>query len=99
MAYRKFHKGESIGEVVQELIDAYQIKGKLNEVKIHEVWAECVGKVASKHTSKLFLKGTKLFVEFSTPLLKHEVHFRKADLLKLLEEKMGEGIVQDIVLI
>ena len=57
-------------------------------MKIHEVWAECVGKVASKHTSKLFLKGNKLFVEFSTPLLKHEVHFRKADLLKLLEENV-----------
>ena len=99
MAYRKFHKGESIGEVVRELVDAYQIKGKLNEVKIHEVWPECVGTVASKHTSKLFLKGSQLFVEFSTPLLKHELHFRKADLLLLLEEKMGEGVVKDIVLI
>lgn len=99
MSSKRYHQGTSIGAVVQELIDTYRIAGKLNEVRLHEIWPQIVGTVAAKHTSKLMLRGTTLVVEFSTPLLKHELHYRKEDLLVLLNERLGAGRVLEIRII
>lgn len=96
MKSKRFSQEKPIGELIQELVRAYGIEHKLDEAKLRTVWPDIVGKVADKYTSRLFLKHNTLHIEFSTPMLKHELQFRKGEMLERLAEALGPGAVTDI---
>ena len=56
-----------------------------------------MGKTISSRTTKLFFKQKVLYVELSSAPLKQELILAKVKILALLNEKVTEGTITDIV--
>jgi predicted nucleic acid-binding Zn ribbon protein len=89
----------SLKEVMEELIRAYRLTGKLNELKVISSWNKITGPVISKHTRKIKMRDGKLFVTIDSAALRSELHYSRQKLVDLLNEEVGAVVVRDVILV
>ena len=80
-----------------ELLKAYRIEDTFKEKQLISVWGEIVGKTISDRTTSVFIKEKKLFVKLSSGPVKKELMLNRSKVLTLIEEKVGKGVVEDLV--
>lgn len=86
-----------LGEVIQELLKAYSLEGKLKHARIIEAWPEVTGKMITNHTRDLYIKGSKLFVIIDSPALKNELTYSKSRIIEELNKTVGAEVIKDII--
>jgi len=96
MSSRK-NNGQSLKEVIGDLLKAYKLDGRLNEVKLINSWEKVLGKVIAKHTKEMFINKKKLFVTLDSAALRDELSFAKSKLVKMLNEEAGMEVIDEIV--
>jgi predicted nucleic acid-binding Zn ribbon protein len=79
------------------LLKAYRIEGKFKEKSLIHDWPELVGKTIADRTSSVFIRDQKLFVKLTSGPIKKELMMHKSNLLLLIEDKYGKGVVEDLV--
>ncbi len=80
-----------------ELLKAYRLEDKFKEKQLVSSWGEIVGKTIADRTSSVFVKDKKLFVKLSSGPIKKELMLNRSKVLVLIEEKVGKGIVEELI--
>jgi len=88
---------QNINDVVNQLLKDLNIDQKLKEVRVMNSWNEVLGNNIAKATSKLFIKNRVLFVYLKSAIVRNELMMLKSGIIKSLNEKAGESIIDDIV--
>jgi predicted nucleic acid-binding Zn ribbon protein len=87
-----------LGEAIRELVDLYNLKGKLGEASILAAWEKIVGTMFARHTSNLYIKRRKLYVVIDSAAIRNELSYARSKLVKLLNEEAGENVIDEVVL-
>jgi predicted nucleic acid-binding Zn ribbon protein len=95
--YYRNQEATKLGDALEQMFDAYNIKGKADQTSIVNQWEELMGKTIASRTSKLFFKGKVLYVELSSAPLKQELVMAKQKIIRLLNEKIGDNTITDII--
>ena len=88
----------SLNEVINELIDAYHLRGKLSEVRIREAWEQMMGAAIAKRTQSIFLKDKILTVQLNSSVLREELAYKRNDIAAALNKLLETEAVSEIVL-
>jgi predicted nucleic acid-binding Zn ribbon protein len=80
-----------------ELLKAYRLEDKFKEKLLINSWGELVGRTISDRTTAVFIKDKKLFVKLSSGPIKKELMLNRSKVLILIEEKVGKGVVEELV--
>lgn len=80
-----------------ELLKAYRLEDKFKEKLLISSWGEIVGRTISDRTTSVFIKDKKLFVKLSSGPIKKELMMNRSKVLVLIEEKVGKGVVEELV--
>lgn len=94
---KRHSNAQGIKEVVEELLNAYKLRGKYNETYIVSSWEKIMGKQIAMRTEKIYVKDKKLFLKLSSAPLKNEFAMAKTKLIDLLNKEAGQPIINDIV--
>ena len=86
----------SLTQLLDEVIAEYKIGGKLNEARIIAAWPEVLGPLA-RPTDKLYIKDNVLFVNLSSSVIRSELSMMRSTLVRRLNEKAGEAVINDII--
>lgn len=89
---------QSLGEVLLDYIRALNIGDKLKEVEMLNSWEEIAGKNISRATSNIYIRKRVLFIHLNSSAARNELSMIKDELLKKLNEKAGEPLIEKIVL-
>lgn len=89
---------ESIDKLVELVLKQMGLDQKFKEREICEVWPEVVGQMIASRTRKLSVDNGKLFVTFTSAVVKNEIMMVKEGLIKALNEKVGSVIISDIII-
>lgn len=87
----------SLKEAIRQLLERYQLAGKINEINLIASWGKVVGPLIAKHTRKLRIKDKTLFVEVDSAALRNELTYARSKLVQQLNRQVGEEVIQDIV--
>ena len=99
MAAKKDNSGAvQVGDAIKELLKQYHIETKFDEANVIASWERLVGKPIAKRTKKVFIRNHVLFVELSSPSLKHDLNYSKSHILELFQKEFGKDLVKEIVL-
>jgi predicted nucleic acid-binding Zn ribbon protein len=99
MASKKDNSGTiHVGDAIKELLKQYHIEAKFDEANVIASWERLVGKPIAKRTKKVFVKNHVLFVELTSPSLKHDLNYSKANILELFQKEFGKELIKEIVL-
>lgn len=90
-------KVEPIGEVLKRYIAAFKIEDKLSEVQIIEKWQKMAGDTINSYTKEVKIYNKVLFVYTTSSVMRNELNFRKADILKRLRDEIGDYNLVDVV--
>jgi predicted nucleic acid-binding Zn ribbon protein len=87
----------SLGEVINKLIDSYRLRDKLNEVGIHQAWATVMGHSVNKRTDSLKISSRKLFVRLTSAPLRQELTFKSSEICRALNKELGSDILEEVI--
>ena len=89
---------QTLGEAIKNYLKALHIDEKINEVRLINSWEEVIGKTIAKATTNIYIKNKTLFVYLNSSVIRNELFMLKEEILKALNEKAGEKIIERIVL-
>lgn len=89
----------SLKQVIDELLNYYQLRGKLNETRLIQSWEKVCGSLINRHTENLFISNGKLYVKVDSAALRNELSYARSKLVISLNKSVGSEIINDIVFI
>lgn len=95
---KKDGNAQHVSEAIKELLKQYHIEQKFDEAGIVTSWERLVGAAIAKRTKKVFVRNHVLFVELTSPSLKHDLSYSKTHILELFQKEFGKDSVKEIVL-
>ena len=90
-------KTRKIDELVAQVLRQMGLEQKFKEHEICEVWPEVVGQMIASRTKNISVADGKLFVTFTSAVVRYEILMVKEGLLRALNERMGSEVVKEIV--
>lgn len=97
LSKRKFEP-QSIGKVLDEIVQSKALKSGITNTRINELWYELMGSQMSSYTEKITLRGNTLFVSLNNAALREELGYGKEKIRKMMNEKLGSEALEKIVL-
>ncbi|MEQ8624580.1 MAG: DUF721 domain-containing protein [Vicingaceae bacterium] len=81
---------------IDQLLRAYGLGEKLDEISLVKSWEETVGKMIAKHTTNIYFKSGTLYISLDSAPLRHELSLAKSKLIERLNQQAGKRLVVDI---
>jgi predicted nucleic acid-binding Zn ribbon protein len=88
----------SLGDALKYFLKNSKLKGYMQAMQIEEVWEEIMGKTIAKYTDKIQIQGKTLYITTSMAPLKQELLYQKENIIKRVNEKLGEDAIKDVVI-
>lgn len=89
---------QSMDKLVNLVLKQMGLEQKFKEREICEVWPEVVGQMIASRTKQLDVANGKLFVTFTSAVVKNEIMMVKEGLVRALNEKVGSDVVKEIII-
>lgn len=83
---------ESISGLIEDTLRRLGLGGAAAAI----YWRQVVGEEVSRHAWPLRQKGRVLFVNTDSPAWSQELCLQKKEIIRQLEQKMGQGAIEDI---
>jgi hypothetical protein len=88
----------NVGDIIKKLMKNPKLADRLDELDALEVWKELIGKQLQKYIAEArMIKGSLLIKVKSAPL-RNELSYKKTDIIKQINTKLGREVVKEIVL-
>jgi hypothetical protein len=87
-----------LGDALKQFVQGSKIRNGIRAAQIEEVWGEIMGITIAKYTDKIYIFDKKLFIETSVGPLKNELGFQKVQIIERVNEKMGENMINEVII-
>lgn len=88
----------SLGDALKYFLNHSKLKGYVQAMQIEDVWEEIMGKTIAKYTEKIQIQGKTLYITTSMAPLKQELLYQKENIIKRVNEKLGENVINNVVI-
>lgn len=97
MDERKRSSNETpLKELIDKLMKAYQLDGKLNEMTVLEAWPEMMGIAVANRTVDLKIRNKTLYITMDSSVMRDELAHGKTIILHRVNEKAGYKMITDV---
>ena len=86
----------SIGELVDKLMKAYRLDGKLKEMDIIDSWGDMMGIAVANRTKNIVIRNKTLFLTMDSSVMRDELSHGKSIIIQRINEKAGYEIINDV---
>ena len=84
-------------EVINQMLRAYGLGDKIDEISLIKSWEEVVGKMIARHTSDIYFKAGVLYIKLDSSTVRQELSYAKSSLIENLNRKAQKRMVSDII--
>lgn len=85
-----------LGDVIDKLMKAYRLDGKLKEIEVLGKWEEMMGKAVSLRTRNIYIRHKILYLELDSSVMRDELLYGKTVIIQRVNETAGFEIITDI---
>ncbi|MEY3398284.1 MAG: hypothetical protein RL220_878 [Bacteroidota bacterium] len=90
------HSESSLGKIIRNLMKENGMEDRYIQARIESCYAEAMGPVIAKRTRRLAYKQKKLIIYLESGVLKEEFSYARSSIVELLNEKLGENLIQEV---
>lgn len=95
---KRFNEEQSVGDVLKQFMQENRLQPGIDKMDVRDAWKSLMGNGVNNYTREIMLKGTTLYVELTSAVLREELSYGKAKIIKMLNEELKREVVKDIVL-
>jgi predicted nucleic acid-binding Zn ribbon protein len=88
----------SLGDALRKFLQQSQLKGAVHALQIEEIWEQIMGKTVARYTDKIQIHGQTLYVNTAVAALRQELLYQKENIIKRVNEALGERVIQEVVI-
>ena len=88
----------SMQDALKQFLNQSRLKGEMQAMQIEEIWEKLMGKTISKYTQSIKIIHQTLFITTSVAPLKQELLYQKENIIKRVNEALGESVIKDVVI-
>lgn len=97
------NKVSCLVDEINNISEVLGVRDRENELKIFNVWKECVGETISKFATPSGIKNNKLLVSVENPVWRFELNNRKEEIIKKLNSELqgikSKTLIKEIVFV
>lgn len=87
----------TMDELVELYLEEMGLSRQFKEREVCQVWSDVVGGMIASRTKSMRISDGKVFVSFTSSVVKNEILMVKEGLIKALNDRVGSDIVKDII--
>ncbi|KQO21466.1 RNA-binding protein [Flavobacterium sp. Leaf82] len=95
---KRLNNQSTIGAVLQQIIQVNKLGAGMDQIDVKEAWRQLMGNGVNTYTKNVILKGSTLYVELGSAVLREELSHGKSKIVKMINEELGREVVTDVVL-
>lgn len=95
---KRLNDQNTVGDVLKHIIEVNKLQTGLNQIDVRDAWKNLMGNGVNHYTKNVILKGTVLYVELSSSVLREELSHGKSKIIKMINEELRRDVVRDVVL-
>jgi len=81
------------------MLDAYKLRGRMEELKLMSSWGKIMGPMVQKRTLDISIRNKTLFVKLESAALREELSYSREKLIQRLNEEAGSDVISQVVFI
>ncbi|WP_070786815.1 DUF721 domain-containing protein [Flavobacterium crassostreae] len=95
---KRLNNQSTVGAVLQQIIKVNKLQPGMDQIDVKEAWSNLMGNGVNSYTRNVVLKGTTLYVELTSSVLREELSHGKAKIVKMINEELRREVVLSVVL-
>ncbi|MDR7210647.1 DUF721 domain-containing protein [Flavobacterium piscis] len=95
---KRLNNQSTIGAVLQQIIQVNKLQPGMDQIDVKEAWRQLMGNGVNTYTKNVVLKGSTLYVELGSAVLREELSHGRTKIVKMINEELGREVVKDVVL-
>ena len=95
---KRLNNESSIADVLKEIIQVNKLQPGMDQISVKEAWVSLMGNGVNSYTKNVVLKGSTLYVELTSAVLREELSYGKDKIIKMINDELRRDIVKDVVL-
>ena len=95
---KRLNNENSIANVLKEIIQINKLQPGIDQVSVKESWKNLMGNGVNSYTKNVVLKGSTLYVELTSAVLREELSYGKDKIIKMINEDFKRDLIKDVVL-
>lgn len=95
---KRLNNQSSISDVLKEIIQVNKLQPGIDQIEVKEAWKNLMGNGVNSYTKNVLLKGTTLYVELTSSVLREELSFGKDKIIAMINGELRRDVVAVVVL-
>ncbi len=87
-----------LGEIIRQVLKHHRLEDKITETRIMSSWEHVMGTHIAKYTDRITIKKGVLTVWLRSSVLRNELGYEKTRIIRMVNEELGDPIVQELTL-
>jgi hypothetical protein len=97
MAKRQSNQS-TIGDVLKQIIQVNKLQPGMDQIDVKEAWQNLMGNGVNSYTKNVALRGSTLYVELSSSVLREELSHGKSKIIAMINEELQREVIKEVVL-
>jgi len=95
---KRLNNQSTIGDVLKQIIQVNKLQPGMDQIDVKDAWRSLMGNGVNSYTKNVVLKGSTLYVELSSSVLREELSHGKTKIVTMINEELRRDVVKDVVL-
>jgi len=95
---KRFNEEQSVADVLKQFMQDNRLQPGMDKINVGDAWKNLMGNGVNSYTREIMLKGSTLYVELTSAVLREELSFGKEKIIRMINEELKREVVKDIVL-
>ena len=94
---KRFNEESPIGDVLKQFIQDNRLQAGIDKIDVRDAWKNLMGNGVNNYTTEILLKGSTLYVALSSAVLREELSYGRAKIIKMINEELQKEIVTELI--
>ncbi|HEU0136540.1 MAG TPA: DUF721 domain-containing protein [Flavobacterium sp.] len=95
---KRLNNENSVGDVLKVIIEANKLQPGMDQISVKEAWVSLMGNGVNSYTRNVVLKGSTLYVELTSSVLREELQYGKDKIIRMINDELRRDVVKDVIL-
>ncbi len=95
---KRLNNQSTVGDVLKKIIQVNKLQPGMDQIDVKDAWKSLMGNGVNSYTQNVVLKGSTLYVELTSSVLREELSHGKSKIVTMINEELRRDVVTNVVL-
>lgn len=95
---KRLSNQSTVGDVLKQIIQVNKLQPGMDQMDVKEAWQNLMGNGVNSYTKNVALRGSTLYVELTSSVLREELSHGKSKIIAMINEELQREVIKDVVL-